>query len=601
MGRQPSHRRGGRAMTHPQSRAPRLTRRHVVAGGVIYLAGVGSVVAARALTHHENSAAPSTPTDTLAASPPATPATSPSVIASASGAASLDIESASVRELRQAIDNHQLSVVELVQSCLDRIAELDSGPLGLHAMIEVNPRALRVAELRDRELARGQHHGPLHGIPVVVKDVFATADKMSTTAGSLVLTNNTVKRDAFVISRLRAAGAVILGKANLTEWSNFQGAGQTSGWSTRGGQTRNPYHLEMSPWGSSSGSAVAAAAGYAPLALGVETDGSIVTPASATATVGLKPTVGLTSREGVIPITFTMDSPGPMARTVEDVAFLLSAIAGYDPDDLAYGEFEWLSPAARFAEFPVPEPGAIDYTRYLDADGLRGARIGVARSLFYDDDASILVEEVLPILEEAGATIVDPADIPTAGDLVSGDSEWLEMAPVFPFALERYLANYTPDGPLLSLADIVAWNEEHADEALTRYGQETFYAALEAGTIWDAEFQETVAYNKELARSAGIDAVLDEYELDALIAPTTGAPRRIDAGDAEFPGACSQISAIAGYPIISVPVGYIDGLPVGMSFMGRAFSEPTLLRLAYAFEQRYPVRQPPTFKSDLTV
>jgi amidase len=499
--------------------------------------------------------------------------------------------------LRQALDARQISAVEIVRACLDRIASLDTGDLGLHAVIEVNPRALDAAAVRDRDLARGLHRGPLHGIPVLVKDVFATTGGMANTAGSLALLDNAVGRDAFVIAKLRQAGAIILGKTNLTEWSNFQGAGQTSGWSPRGGQTRNPYQLDHSPWGSSSGSAVAVAAGYAPLALGVETDGSIVCPASATATVGLKPTVGLTSRSGVIPIAFTMDSPGPMARTVEDVAFLLTAIAGYDPDDPAHGDLGWLFPAARFATSPVHEPGTLDYTQFLDRDGLRGARIGVARNLFYDDDASVIVEEVLPILEAAGATIVDPAEIPTAADLAPGTTEWAVTATEFPVALEQYLQAYTPNGPLWSLADIVAWNEEHAEEALSRYGQETFYAALEAGSIWDPAYQETVVYNHDMARDAGLDAVLDEYELDALIAPTTGAPRPIGEGGDDFPGACTQVSALAGYPIISVPVGYVDGLPVGMSFMGRAFSEPTLLRLAYAFEQTYPIRQPPTLMS----
>lgn len=580
-----------------------MTRRHVITGGALLLTSIGSTLAARSLQKRGVPALPSpsptpipSPAPTLTA--PGPTATQPQELSNATprGSAGFSIETASVRELRQALDARQISAVEIVQACLDRIASLDPGDLGLHAVIEVNPRALDAAAVRDRDLARGLHRGPLHGIPVLVKDVFATTGGMANTAGSLALLDNRVGRDAFVISRLRQAGAIILGKTNLTEWSNFQGAGQTSGWSPRGGQTRNPYQLDHSPWGSSSGSAVAVAAGYAPLALGVETDGSIVCPASATATVGLKPTVGLTSRSGVIPIAFTMDSPGPMARTVEDVAFLLTAIAGYDPDDPAHGDLGWLFPAARFATFPVHEPGTLDYTQFLDPDGLRGARIGVARNLFFDDDASVIVEEVLPILEAAGATIVDPAEIPTAADLAPGATEWAVTATEFPVALEQYLQSYTPSGPLWSLADIVAWNEAHAEEALSRYGQETFYAALEVGSIWDPAYQETVVYNHDMARDAGLDAVLDEYELDALIAPTTGAPRPIGEGGDDFPGACTQVSALAGYPIISVPVGYVDGLPVGMSFMGRAFSEPTLLRLAYAFEQAFPVRQPPTFR-----
>ncbi|MER3439156.1 MAG: amidase [Chloroflexota bacterium] len=582
----------------------RLTRRHLLLGGALFATGVGSVLAARALHDQPASMAPSPAAGAAPASPPptmsvlegsqaaASPASTPEV---ARGAAGISLERASVRELRQALDARQISAVELVQACLDRIAMLDHGETGLHAVIEVNPRALDAAAVRDRDLVRGNHRGSLHGIPVLVKDVFATVDGMANTAGSLALLANAITREAFVITRLRQAGAIILGKTNLTEWSNFQGAGQMSGWSPRGGQTRNPYQLDHTPWGSSSGSAVAVAAGYAPLAVGVETDGSIVCPASATATVGLKPTVGLVSRSGVIPVSFSMDSPGPMARTVEDAAYLLSAIAGFDPHDPAYGDLAWRFPASRFSAFPVPEPATLDYTQFLDPDGLRGARIGVARNVFYDDAASVLVEDVLPVLEQAGATIVDPAEIPTAGELASGLTEWSETAVEFPYALEQYLLEFTT-GPLQSLADIVTWNEEHAGEALPRYGQETFYAALESGSIWDQAYQETVAYNHEMARDAGLDAVLDEFELDALIAPTTGAPRPLAEGDDAFPGSCAQVSSLAGYPIISVPVGYVDGLPVGMSFMGRAFSEPVLLRLAYAFEQIYPVRQFPEFR-----
>ncbi len=583
----------------------RVTRRHLLLGGALYATGVGSVLAARALHDQPAPPAPSpTPTAGVLSDSTPPPASFPGVMQAASpaatpdvarGAANISLERASVRQLRQALDARQISAVELVQACLDRIATLDQGETGLHAVIEINSRAFDAAAVRDRDLARGNHRGPLHGIPVLVKDVFATVDGMANTAGSLALLTNAITREAFVITRLRQAGAIILGKTNLTEWSNFQGAGQTSGWSPRGGQTRNPYQLDYTPWGSSSGSAVAVAAGYAPLAVGVETDGSIVCPASATATVGLKPTVGLVSRSGVIPISFSMDSPGPIARTVEDAAYLLSAIAGFDPHDPAYGDLAWLFPAARFSAFPVPEPGTSDYTQFLDPDGLRGARIGVARNVFYDDAASVLVEDVLPVLEKAGATIVDPAEIPTAGALANGITEWSETVVEFPHALEQYLLEFT-EGPLQSLADIVTWNETHAGEALPRYGQENFYAALESGSIWDQAYQETVAYNHEMARDAGLDAVLDELELDALIAPTTGAPRPIAEGDEAFPGSCAQVSSLAGYPIVSVPVGYVDGLPVGMSFMGRAFSEPVLLRLAYAFEHIYPVRQFPEFR-----
>jgi len=510
------------------------------------------------------------------------------------------IEHASVGQLRRALDGRQLSVAELVEFSLDRIAAMDGGELGLGAVIETNPSARKIARGLDRELARGKVRGPLHGIPVLVKDLFATADRMATTAGSLALLDNVVVRDAFVIERLRAAGAVVLGKTNLTEWSNFEGAPQASGWSTRGGQTRNPYRLDRSPWGSSSGSAVAVAAGYAPLALGVETDGSIVCPASATATVGLKPTVGLTSRAGVIPISFTQDSPGPMARSVEDVAYLLSAIAGFDAEDPARGEVGWTAPEAASASAPVHEPGAVDYTRFLDPDGLRGARIGVARDVFVDSAAAALVEEVLPLMAAAGATIVDPVGIIPGEPLASSATEYALTLMEFPFALEWYLAAYAPDGPIRGLSDVVAFNEAHAEEALVYFDQSGFYDALAAPSIWDDVYAETARGNLAWSREYGIDATMDAYELDALIAPTTGAPTEISLGGDDFPGACSQLPAMAGYPILNVPLGDVDGLPVGLSFMGRAFGEPTLLRLAYAFERIHPARRPPEYTEPST-
>ncbi len=537
----------------------------------------------------------------LAPSPSATAApaavATPPPIATPKAKDRLAIEHATVGQLRAALDARELTTRELVEACLARVEAMDGGDLGVGAVIELNPEAMDIARVRDEELARGRRRGPLHGIPFLAKDLFATADAMATTAGSLALVDNVAVRDAFVITRLREARAIVLGKANLTEWSKFQAAGQTSGWSARGGQTRNPYQLDMSPWGSSSGPAVAVAAGYVPLALGVETDGSIVCPASACAVVGMKPTVGLTSRSGVIPISFSQDSPGPMARTVEDVAYLLTVIAGYDPEDPAYGDVGWTAPAAGFTEFPVPDPGAVDYTRSLDLEGLRGARIGVARNVFYDDAASALVDAAIPALVAAGADIIDPADIPSAGDLAPGLTEYEVTLTEFPYGLERYLTTYTPNGPMWSLSDIVAFNEEHADEWAYAFGQGNFYDALQLGSVWDEYYQETVRNNIVLARDLGIDAAMDENQLDALIAPTTGAPTPISPGGDNFPGACSQVSAMAGYPMINVPVGYVDGLPVGMSFMGRAFSEATLIKLAYAFEQTYPVRYPPEYRA----
>lgn len=586
-----------------QAPKDRLTRRTLLAGGALCAgaatAGVLGAVGweARRL---RPTPVPAPRTTTAITTPRLVAVSTPDPVATPVSSDLPPIEHASVGQLRQALDTRRLSVGELVGACIARIERMDGGNLGLGAVIELNPEAREIAQARDRELAAGRLRGPLHGIPILVKDLFATADRMATTAGSLALLDNAVTRDAFIVGRLRAAGAIILGKANMTEWSNFQGSVQTSGWSTRGGQTRNPYQLDMSPWGSSSGSAVAVAAGYAPLALGVETDGSLVCPASATAVVGLKPTVGLTSRAGVIPISFTQDSPGQMARTVEDLAYLLTAIAGRDPEDPANGDLGWTAPAAQFPEISVPSPGTVDYTRYLDPAGLRGARIGVARNVFTDAEASAIVDSVLPLLRSAGAEIIDPASIPSAGELGPGLTEYAVTLSEFPYSLERYLALYTPGGPISSLADIVRFNEAHAGEALAVFDQAVFYQALESAPVWDTSYAETVRSNLALAREQGLDAVLDEYDLDALIAPTTGAPTPISPGGDDFPGACSQVSAIAGYPILNVPVGYVGGLPVGMSFMGRAFSEPTLLKLAYAFEQIHPVRYPPEYQAGPT-
>jgi amidase len=285
-----------------------------------------------------------------------------------------------------------------------------------------------------------------------------------------------------------------------------------------------------------------------------------------------------------------------MARSVEDVAYLMTAIAGYHEDDPAYGEIGWSAPATRFTELPVHAPGGVDYVSFLDADGLRDARIGVARNVFPDAAAGAVVEEALGVFEEAGAVLVDPANIPTAGELAPGNSEFVVLITEFPYGLERYLATYTPDGPIRSVADVAAFNEANAAVELAYHDQSLMYRAQEVGSIWDAYYQETVQGNLRLARDQGLDAVLDELELDALIAPTCGAPTAISLGGDEYRGSCAQVSAIAGYPILNVPVGYVDGLPVGISFMGRAFSEPTLFKLAYAFERAHPVRLAPQFR-----
>lgn len=567
-----------------------IGRRQLVVGGLSTAASAATVAGWQ--RRHQPSS-PAAGQATPAATPPP-PGTTPAATPSA-GAIGGPLEYATVAQLRGALDRQRLSTVELVDHCLARIGALDDGENGLGAAIELNPDARDIAHTLDQELRAGRRRGPLHGIPILVKDVFATADQMATTAGSYALLANRPVRDAFVIDRLRQAGAIVLGKANLTEWCNFKGSVQTSGWSSRGGQTRNPYRLSHTAWGSSSGSAVAVSAGYVPLALGVETDGSIVCPASATAVVGLKPTVGLTSRSGVISLSFTQDSPGPLARSVEDVAYLLTAIAGADPTDYSAGPDGWSAPGASSAT-PVPAPATIDYTRFLDPNGLNGARIGVARNLFFDADASATVESVLPMLSAAGATLLDPANMPSLDVLSTGELEYTILITEFPYVLETYLRTLTPDGPMATLADIVAYNEAHPDQALAVFDQATFYSALDSGSVTDGWYRTTLDEGLPLAREYGIDALLDENELDAVIAPTVAAPTPISPTGDSFPGSSSQISAIAGYPILNVPAGFVGDLPVGISFIGRAFSEPTLLKLGYAFERLNPARRPPEFR-----
>ncbi len=579
-----------------------ISRRSLLGGGAVALAaGATSVAIWQRAENTDSSDEPESNTFVPQAivPEPATVVTTPQPTAPTARAtppvALESISDASVAQLRRALDAGEISVRELVEACVDRIDELDGGDYGLGAIIEINPELMEIAETRERELRRGESRGPLHGIPIVVKDLYSTNDSMATTAGSLALLNNPVVRDAFLITQLREAGAILLGKTNMTEWSNFKGTVQTSGWSPRGGQTRNPYRLDISPWGSSSGSAVAVAAGLVPLALGVETDGSITCPASATATVGMKPTVGLTSRSGVIPISFTQDSPGPMGRSVADVAALLTAIAGYDPEDPGSGDLGWTAPAAAFTTFPIGDVGSIDYTEYLDPDGLRGARIGVARDLIYEPNAVALMDSILPELEAAGARVIDPVDIPTVEDLASGVDEYQGLLTEFRYGLETYFATYTPGGEIMSIADLVAFNEANAEEELIYHDQAVFHSALATGSIWDEWFRTLTVSNLTRARDRGIDAALAEHRLDALIAPSAGPPTVISLGGDDFTGSSSQIAAMAGYPIISVPLGYVDGLPVGLSFMGPAFSEGLLIRLASGFEAIHPVREVPGF------
>lgn len=506
------------------------------------------------------------------------------------------IEEISVRELRHHLDTGAFSVAALIAACLDRIDDLDGGSTELRAMIELNPDAEAIARELDEELAGGDSRGPLHGIPVVLKDIIATDDEMRTTAGSLALANNDVTKDAFVVERLREAGAVILGKTNLTEWSNFLGSSGQSGFSARGGQTVNPYHLDYSPSGSSSGSAVAVAASYVPLAIGAETNASIISPASTCGVVGIKPTVGLVSRAGMIPISFSQDSPGPIARSVEDAAILLSAIAGVDPDDPSQGIAETSSPGSASFRSPAPEPGEIDYTAALDADGLEGARIGLCRTVFgFDPRADAALEDVIATMEDAGAEIIDDVYIESYGTFSELVNNYTVLLTEFAWGLSEFLQTYMPNAPVSTIQEIVDFNLANAEAALGSRDQSGLIDAVGARQIDDPVYEDVRATNQQLLRDDGIDAVMDALDLDALVAPSASIAASLTGGPDGIYGASAEPACVAGYPSITIPIGLVDGLPAGIHFFGRAFSEETLLKLAYSLERALPKRSPPTY------
>ena len=525
--------------------------------------------------------------------PTSTPAPTPTLPPSAEGT----LVESTVAGLHEAIRAGHYTIVELTKAALDRIAAMDGDDsnIGLHAVIEVNPDALSIAQTLDDELKAGKARGALHGIPVLVKDIFASADGMKTTAGANALAQNTVVEDSFVVQRLRESGAVLLGKTNMSEWAGFRSSGLGSGWSGRGGQTVNPYKLDKSPWGSSSGSAVAVAASYAPLALGAETDGSIVCPASASGVVGMKPTVGLVSRRGVIPIGFSQDSPGPIGRNVRDVAILLSAIAGYDDEDPSSHEFADSAPASSFSESPIPQPGGIDYTSMLGDGGLKGLRIGIARDLFgWDDAADAMMEQAISVLGDAGVEFVDDIYFDTTFDV---ELEYVVLITEFTDGTQRFFDRYMPDGPINSLADVIAFNDENADTELQFGDQVVLERTLDIEPIaGNPGYEDARTTMHAAARENGIDATMDDAKVDVLIAPTAPVPTEVSSyGDAGFVGSSATPSAMAGYPSISIPIGLVDGLPVGMNIFGRAFSEKTLLQVAYGFEQILHARTQPTY------
>jgi amidase len=499
----------------------------------------------------------------------------------ADAGASFSIEESSVSELQAAMKSGAETSASLVRWYLKRIEKIDRRGPTLRSVIEVNPDALAIARALDGERRAKGPRGPLHGIPVLIKDNIDTHDRMTTTAGSLALLGSIAPRDSFVAEKLRQAGAVILGKSNLSEWANFRGANSTSGWSGRGGQTKNPYALDRNPSGSSSGSAVAVSANLCAVAVGTETDGSLISPAAVCGIVSMKPTVGLISRSGIIPISRSQDTAGPMARNVSDAAILLGALAGIDPRD----------------ETTLASRGktSADYTQFLDPNGLKGARIGVARKYF--DSAGLsrkLLEAALDDVKRLGATVIDPADDKTLGDF--GEDEGTVLSYEFKAGINEYLAALGPNAPARTLHDLIQFNERNRDKELRWFGQEEFLRAEKRGPLTDLDYRQALARCRRKSRAEGIDAAMSRHDLDAIVAPAGGPAGVTDFiyGDRDV-GGSSTPAAVAGYPNITVPAGDILGMPVGISFFGRAYSEPILLKVAFAFEQGTRRRRAPKF------
>ena len=498
-----------------------------------------------------------------------------------------ELDEMSISELQKHMQSGRYSARSLVEKYLDRIKDIDKNGHRLNSIIEINPDAESIAANLDRERKEKGVRGPLHGIPILIKDNIDTADRMMTTAGSLALAGSKPSQDAFVAKRLRDAGAVILGKTNLSEWANFRSNHSSSGWSGRGGQTKNPYALDRNPCGSSSGSGAAASANLCAAAIGTETDGSVVCPSSANSLVGIKPTVGLISRAGIIPIAHSQDTAGPMARTLSDAVVLLGALTGDDSRD----------PATRESRGKA----LTDYTRFLDPNGIKGMRLGVARKYFgFNDRVDKLMSQRLDDLKRLGAILIDPADIPTSGKF--DDSELEVLLYEFKADLNKYLAGLGPAAPAKTLKDLIEFNEKNRDREMPYFGQDLFIKAEEKGPLTSPKYVQALKKNHTLSRTQGIDLVMNQHHLDALIAPTGGPAWPTDwiNGD-HFTGGYSSASAVAGYPHITVPAGYVFGMPVGISFFGKAYSEPTLIKIAYAFEQATKARQPPKFLPTATL
>jgi amidase len=495
-----------------------------------------------------------------------------------------ELDEITIDSLQSAMKSGKYTSRRITELYLQRIDEIDKHGPTLNSVIEVNPDALSIADTLDRERKAKGPRGSLHGIPVLVKDNLDTADKMLTTAGSLALVGcPKPPKDSFVAMKLREAGAVILGKTNLSEWANIRSGHSTSGWSGRGGLTHNPYALDRNPCGSSSGTGAGISANLAVGGIGTETDGSIVCPSSSNGLAGIKPTVGLTSRAGIIPISHSQDGAGPMCRTLRDAAIMLGAITGVDPDD----SYTAASQGKSYT----------DYTQFLDPHGLKGARLGVARKYFgFSDAVDSLMAEALSIMKREGAELIDPADIESFGKF--DDTESLVLDYELKADIAQYLARLGPTSPMKTLLDLIDFNEHSAQQEMQYFGQDIFVRAQTRGPLTDRAYIEALEKNHRLARTEGIDKLMDEHKLDAIVAPTGGPAWTTDLVNGDhFAGGSSNAAAVAGYPNINITAGHLFGLPVGISFFGRAWSEPTLLKIAYAFEQATQARRVPKFLS----
>lgn len=537
-----------------------IGRRQFVRQGIV--AGAGVAVAGRTALAGE-----ATPTTPVTPGAPAVP--------------QFPLEEITVTELQQGMASGRFTARGIAEQYLQRIHVIDRTGPSVNSVIEVNPDALAIASQLDAERAAGKLRGPLHGIPVLIKDNIDTADRMKTSAGSLALAQSHAPRDAGLVARLREAGMVILGKTNLSEWANWRSSRSSSGWSGRGGLTRNPYALDRNACGSSSGTGAAIAANLAAVGIGTETDGSIVCPSNANGLVGIKPTVGLVSRSGIIPISASQDTAGPMCRTVRDAAALLGVMAGPDPRDAA---------TAAAAKHVVP-----DYTVFCDAAGLKGARIGVVRQLFNAGPAvTKVMEESLAAMREAGAVLVDPVVVPSLGKFEAAEYEVLLYESKA--GLNAYFATLSASGLPRTLADVIRFNDEHAGESMPFFGQDILLNAQKKGGLETPAYRKALATCRRLTRGQGIDLVMRKHRLDALVAPTGGPAWLTDLVNGDhFGGGSSSLAAVSGYPSITVPAGRIFGLPVGISFVAGAWQEGPLVRLAHAFEQAVRARRPPRF------